>query len=65
MKATRYFVVVVALAAVAGLMWLYKGKDWLIRDAIVSATEKATGVRSEEHTSELPVTPISRMPSSA
>lgn len=32
------------MAAVAGLMWLYKGKDWLIRDAIVSATEKATGV---------------------
>jgi len=32
------------LAAVAGLMWLYKGKDWLIRDAIISATEKATGV---------------------
>jgi len=32
------------LAAVAGLMWLYKGKDWIIRDAIVSATEKATGV---------------------
>ncbi|NDA26793.1 MAG: hypothetical protein EBZ05_08160, partial [Verrucomicrobia bacterium] len=31
-------------AAVAGLMWLYKGKDWLIRDAIISATEKATGV---------------------
>ncbi|NDC01294.1 MAG: hypothetical protein EBZ83_07750, partial [Verrucomicrobia bacterium] len=30
--------------AVAGLMWLYKGKDWLIRDAIISATEKATGV---------------------
>ena len=44
MKASRYFVVIVALAAVAGLMWLYKGKDWLIRDAIVSATEKATGV---------------------
>jgi len=44
MKASRYLVVVVALAAVAGLMWLYKGKDWLIRDAIVSATEKATGV---------------------
>ena len=40
----RSFVVIVALAAVAGLMWLYKGKDWLIRDAIVSATEKATGV---------------------
>ena len=37
-------IVVVALAAVAGLMWLYKGKDWLIRDAIISATEKATGV---------------------
>lgn len=32
------------MAAVAGLMWLYKGKDWLIRDAIISATEKATGV---------------------
>ena len=32
------------MAAVAGLMWLYKGKDWIIRDAIVSATEKATGV---------------------
>ena len=44
MKASRYLVVIVALAAVAGLMWLYKGKDWLIRDAIVSATEKATGV---------------------
>ena len=44
MKASRYLVVIVALAGVAGLMWLYKGKDWLIRDAIVSATEKATGV---------------------
>ena len=44
MKSTRYLIVFVALAAVAGLMWLYKGKDWLIRDAIVSATEKATGV---------------------
>ena len=44
MKASRYLIVIVALAAVAGLMWLYKGKDWLIRDAIVSATEKATGV---------------------
>ena len=32
------------MAAVAGLMWLYKGKDWLIRDAIISATENATGV---------------------
>ena len=44
MKSTRYLIVLAALAAVAGLMWLYKGKDWLIRDAIVSATEKATGV---------------------
>jgi hypothetical protein len=44
MKSSRYLIVVVALAAVAGLMWLYKGKDWLIRDAIISATEKATGV---------------------
>ena len=44
MKSTRYLIALVALAAVAGLMWLYKGKDWLIRDAIVSATEKATGV---------------------
>lgn len=44
MKASRYLVVIVALAAVAGLMWLFKGKDWLIRDAIVSAAEKATGV---------------------
>ena len=44
MKSTRYLIVFMALAAVAGLMWLYKGKDWLIRDAIVSATEKATGV---------------------
>lgn len=44
MKSSRYLIVFVALAAVAGLMWLYKGKDWLIRDAIVSATEKATGV---------------------
>ena len=44
MKSSRYLVAIVALAAVAGLMWLYKGKDWLIRDAIVSATEKATGV---------------------
>ena len=44
MKSTRYLVVFAALAAIAGLMWLYKGKDWLIRDAIVSATEKATGV---------------------
>ena len=44
MKSTRYLIVLAALAAVVGLMWLYKGKDWLIRDAIVSATEKATGV---------------------
>jgi hypothetical protein len=44
-KASRYLVVLAALAAVAGLMWLYKGKDWLIRDAIVSATEKVTGVK--------------------
>jgi len=44
MKSSRYLIVVVALAAVAGLMWLYKGKDWLIRDAIISATENATGV---------------------
>lgn len=44
MKSPRYLIAVVALAAVAGLMWLYKGKDWLIRDAIVSAAEKATGV---------------------
>ena len=44
MKSTRYLIVLAALAAVAGLMWLYKGKDWLIRDAIVSAAEKATGV---------------------
>jgi hypothetical protein len=44
MKSTRYLIVFAALAAIAGLMWLYKGKDWLIRDAIVSATEKATGV---------------------
>lgn len=43
MKASRYLVVIVALAGVAGLMWLFKGKDWLIRDAIVSATERATG----------------------
>ena len=44
MKSTRYLIALVALVALAGLMWLYKGKDWLIRDAIVSATEKATGV---------------------
>jgi len=44
MKSSRYLIAIVALAVVAGLMWLYKGKDWLIRDAIVSATEKATGV---------------------
>jgi len=44
MKSSRYLIAIVALTAVAGLMWLYKGKDWLIRDAIVSATEKATGV---------------------
>ena len=44
MKSSRYLIAIVALAAVAGLMWLYKGKDWIIRDAIVSAAEKATGV---------------------
>ena len=44
MKTPRYLIVVAALAAVAGLMFLYNGKDWLIRNAVVKATEQATGV---------------------
>jgi len=44
MKTPRYLIVVAALAAVAGLMFLYNSKDWLIRNAVVKATEQATGV---------------------
>ena len=44
MKTPRYLIVVAALVAVTGLMFLYNGKDWLIRNAVVKATEQATGV---------------------
>ncbi len=44
MKNSRYLIVVGALVAVAGLMFLYNGKDWLVRNAVVKAVEDATGV---------------------
>lgn len=44
MKSPRYLIVVAALAAVAGLMFVYNSKDWLIRNAVVKAVEDATGV---------------------
>ena len=44
MRNSRYLIVVGALAAVAGLMFLYKGKDWLVQSAVVRAVESATGV---------------------
>jgi len=44
MRNSRYLIVVGALAAVAGLMFLYKGKDWLVQSALVQAVESATGV---------------------
>lgn len=44
MKSPRYLVVIGALAAVAGLMFVYNGKDWIIRSAVVKAVEEATGV---------------------
>ncbi len=44
MKKSRYLILVGALAAVAGLMFLYKGKDWLVQSALVQAVESATGV---------------------
>jgi hypothetical protein len=37
MKSPRYLIVVAALAAVAGLMFVYNSKDWLIRSAVVKA----------------------------
>ncbi|MCX6935731.1 MAG: hypothetical protein NTZ01_06035 [Verrucomicrobia bacterium] len=44
MKFPRYLIVLAALAAVAGMMFLYNSKDWLVRSAVVKATEDATGV---------------------
>src|SRR3712207_9464172 len=38
---------------------------WTLGDTEEDAGAECRSVRSEEHTSELPVTPISRMPSSA
>ena len=44
MKNSRDLIVVGALVTVAGLMFLYKGKDWLVQTAVVRAVESATGV---------------------
>ena len=43
MKNSRYLIVVGALVAVAGLMFLYNGKDWLGRNAVVKAVEGGPG----------------------
>ena len=44
MKSPRYLIVFAAIAAVAGLMFIYNSKDWIIRSAVVKAVEDATGV---------------------
>jgi len=35
MKSPRYLVVFAAIAAVAGLMFVYNSKDWILRSAVV------------------------------
>jgi len=44
MKSPRYLIVFAAIAAVAGLMFVYNSKDWILRSAVVKAVEQATGV---------------------
>lgn len=44
MKSNRYFIILIGLAAVVGVMWLVESKDWLVRRAVVKAVEDATGV---------------------
>ena len=44
MKTPRSLIGIAAIAAVAGLMFLYNSKEWVIRSAVVKAVEDATGV---------------------
>jgi hypothetical protein len=49
MKSPRYLIVFAAIAAVAGLMFVYNSKDWILRSAVVKAVEQATGFKGFSH----------------